>query len=116
MVMELIRATSPLKGRFFIGSYKFSFIRTRYVHVPAPRWGHTRPSPGQATGLTTVTELCEGYERSGAERRERARRGKERSPAEALSVAKQLRRSSRTLDVCGSKVYFFTNLAKQTRR
>ena len=31
MVMELIRATSPLKGRFFVGSYKFSFIRARYA-------------------------------------------------------------------------------------
>jgi len=30
--MELIRATSPLKGRFFVGSWKFSFTRLRYLH------------------------------------------------------------------------------------
>jgi len=33
--MELIRATSPLKGRFFIGSYKFSLTRTVYLFAPA---------------------------------------------------------------------------------
>ena len=38
MVMELIRATSPLKGRFFVGSYKFSLTHLRYLpaHSPAP--------------------------------------------------------------------------------
>jgi hypothetical protein len=35
MVMDLIRATSPLKGRFFVGSYKFSLTRTRYLHATA---------------------------------------------------------------------------------
>ena len=34
MVMELIRATSPLKGRFFVGSYKFSLTHLRYSPAP----------------------------------------------------------------------------------
>jgi hypothetical protein len=33
--MELIRATSPLKGRFFIGVYKFSLTHTIYLFAPA---------------------------------------------------------------------------------
>ena len=35
MVMELIRATSPLKGRFFVGFYKFALTHTVYSFVPA---------------------------------------------------------------------------------
>jgi hypothetical protein len=35
MVMELIRATSPLKGRFFVGVYKFSLTHTVYSFAPA---------------------------------------------------------------------------------
>jgi hypothetical protein len=33
--MELIRATSPLKGRFFVGFYKFSLTHTIYLPATA---------------------------------------------------------------------------------
>jgi hypothetical protein len=33
MVMELIRAASPLKGRFFLGFYRFSL--THVIGAPA---------------------------------------------------------------------------------
>jgi len=35
MVMELIRATSPLKGRFFLGFYRFSLTHTIYLSATA---------------------------------------------------------------------------------
>gem|GEM_PF-3953970 len=33
--MELIRATSPLKGRFFLGFYTFSLTHTICLFAPA---------------------------------------------------------------------------------